>query len=290
MNNVNFGLITPSYAPDFARCQLLCQSVERFVSPPFTHYVIVDQRDVQLFSQLANQNTKILTVEAILPWWIKRVPFIKKSWLSLKTIPIRNWLVQQIVKLATAQQIDEDVSVFVDSDVTFVRPFNLESLTRDDQIRLFRDPNGNDVQRNMHFKWHEAASRLLGLPDVDMTIPDYIGNIITWKRENVVQLCQHLEKVSGRGWIETLANSWHLSEYILYGIFIDRILKEQSGHYYEPENICHDYWYTQPLPDEQLQNFFGEIRPEHVAVMISAKSGMPVERYKPFLETTFSLT
>lgn len=287
MNKVNLGLITPSYAPDFERCKLLCRSVEHFISPSVNHYVIVDQRDLQLFRQLEKPNTKILTVESILPWWIKRVPFLNKSWLSIKTLPIRNWLIQQIVKIAAAQQIDEDVSVFVDSDVVFVRPFNLQSLTYEGRVRMFRNPKGNEVQRKMHFKWHQSASHLLGLPDVDMSIPDYIGNVITWRRNHVLQLCQHLEKISGRGWIETLGNSWHLSEYVLYGIFINRILKEQSGHYYEAQNICHDYWLPQPLSDEQLHNFIGEIRLEHVAVMISAKAGMPVERYKPLLEMTF---
>jgi hypothetical protein len=288
MKNADFGLITPSYAPDFERCKLLCQSVENFISPSFTHYVIVDKRDLLLFRQLETQHTKILTVESILPWWIKRVPLLKKNWMSLKTLPIRNWLVQQIVKIAASQQIDEEISVFVDSDVVFVRPFNLHSLTHDGRVRLFRNPEGNDVQRQMHLKWHQAASRLLGLANVDMSIPDYIGNIITWRRDNVLQLCEHIEKLSGRGWIETLANSWHLSEYVLYGIFIDRILKEQSGHYYEAQNICHDYWFPQSLSDEQLEKFIAEISPEHVAVMISAKAGMPVERYQPLLEKTFS--
>jgi hypothetical protein len=262
--------------------------VERFISPSVKHYVIVDQIDLQLFRQLETPNTKILTKESILPWWIKRLPLSKNLWMSLKSIPLRGWLIQQIVKIAAAQQIDEEVAVFVDSDVVFVRPFNLHNLVRDGLVRLFRNPEGNDVQREMHFKWHQSASHLLGLAEVDMTIPDYIGHIITWKRENVLQLCQQIERVSGRGWIETLANSWHLSEYVLYGIFIDHILKEQSGHYYESQNICHDYWFPESLSDEQLQKFVAEISPEHVAVMISAKSGMPVERYQPLLEKTFS--
>ncbi|MEW6491815.1 MAG: DUF6492 family protein [Cyanobacteriota bacterium] len=283
MNNFNFALITPSYALDFERCQLLCMSVERFISHPVKHYVIVDQRDLPLFRQLETQNREILTKQSILPWWIKSLPSSYHVWLSLKTLPLRGWIIQQIIKIAAAQQIDADVAVLVDSDVVFVRPFDLRNFVRNDQVRLFRNPTGNDVQQKMHLKWHQSASRLLGLPDVDMTLPDYVGHIITWRRDRVLQMCQHVEKISGRGWIETLGNSWHLGECILYGIFIDRILKEQSGHYHEEKNICHDYWFPRPLSDEQLQTFIREIHPDHLALTISAKAGIPVERYKVLL-------
>lgn len=291
MKNADFCLITPSYALDFERCQLLCRSIEKFISPPVKHYVIVDQIDLPLFRQLESPNRQIITKQSILPWWIKSIHSFPQVWLSLKTPPLRGWIIQQIIKIAAAQQIDADVSVLIDSDVVFIRDFDLHKFVRNDQVRLFRNPKGNDIQRKMHFKWHQSASRLLGLPDVDMTIPDYVGHIITWRREHVLQLCEHIEQRSGRSWIETLGNSWHLGECVLYGIFIDRILQEHSGHYYEEHNICHNYWFPQPLSDEQLKTFLDEIRPEHIAVSISAKSDMPLERYKPILEemeNTFS--
>ncbi|MBZ8179107.1 DUF6492 family protein [Oscillatoria salina] len=286
---VTFGIITPSYAPDFERCKLLCESVDKFISPAVKHYLIVDRRDLQLFRQLENSHTELLAVEDILPWWIQRVPFLKKAWLSLKTMPLRNWLVQQIVKIATGQEIAEDVAVFVDSDVVFVRPFDFQTFVRDDgKVRFYREPKGNEIQKKVHLKWHQSASNLLGLPDVDLTIPDYIGNAITWKKENVVKLCKHLESVSGRGWIETLANTYNLSEYVLYGIFVERILQSESGHYNRAENLCNDYWYPEALDDEKLSQLIKKTAPEQVALMITAKAGMPVERYKPLLEKEFS--
>lgn len=280
---MKFALITPSYAPDFERCQLLCSSVQRFISPPFTHYLVVDKQDNALFRQLESSNTVILTKESLLPWWIQRIPFTN-IWLSLKTIPIRGWVIQQIIKIATAQQIDEDIAIFVDSDVMFVRPFELQQLSQNEKVRLYIDSRGNEIQKQWHFKWHESASRLLGLADIEMTLPDYIGQIITWKRDNVIQLCSHLESISGRGWIETLSNNWNLSEYVLYGIFINRILKEKSGHYYDSENICLDYWLTEPLSNQGLKDFVHSIHPKQAAIMISAKSRTPVEYCKTLLE------
>lgn len=284
MSNLNFAIITPSYTPDFERCRLLCQSVEKYLDPSINHYIIVENRDLKLFRQLARPNTKILEVELFIPWWVRRVPFVNKSWVSLKTLPVRNWIMQQIVKIAIAQQIEEEISVMVDSDVAFVRPFHLEHIVRDGKIRLFRDAIGNDIQKDWHRKWHESASRLLGLPDVDPTIPDYIGHVICWKRSHVIEMCKHIEQISGKPWMETLFNTWNLSEFVLYGIFVDKILQERSQHYYEPENLCHDYWFTESLDREQLQQFFQELRPEHLAIMISAKSGMSAQQYSNLVE------
>jgi Family of unknown function (DUF6492) len=281
---VSFGLITPSYAPDFQRCQLLVWSIDQYVQPPFTHYIVVDRCDEQLFSQLANAHTQILTVESIVPRWIRREPIWRQMWLSAKTWPIRNWILQQIVKLAVAQQITQDVAVFVDSDVAFVRSFNLAQLTRSEQVRLYCDAVGNPVQQNFHRRWHEAAATLLGLPQAPPTTPDYIGNLITWRRESVVQLCAHLEKIAQRSWVETLARQMHWSEYILYGLYVDQVAIESTPlHYPLAQNLCHDYWLPKPLGDRELADWLGQIGPDQVAIMISAKSGIPVNRYAPLI-------
>ena len=119
MQQFDFAIITPSYAPDFQRCQLLSWSVEQFVPASVSHYIIVDARDLKLFQQLETQRTKLITVESVLPWWIQHIPFVKNGWFSLKTFVIRNWILQQIVKISIAQYLKQDVLIFVDSDVTF---------------------------------------------------------------------------------------------------------------------------------------------------------------------------
>lgn len=281
MKKFDFAIITPSYAPDFERCRLLSWSIQKFVSPSVTHYIIVDRRDLSLFRQLKNSKTEILIVESLLPWWIKRVPLVKNGWFSFKTPPLRNWLIQQIVKLAIAQWIDKEVLVFVDSDTAFVRSFNLESFIRGDKVRLFQE---HSYDAEAHIKGHQTANELLGITDINGSTPGYIGNVISWRRENVFNLYQKIESISNKGWLETLSNSWHLSEYILYGVFVDQFLKGKSGHYYDSQKISHEYWTPQPLSDEELKNFLAEIPPQHVAVMISAKAGIPVERYEPLLK------
>ena len=91
MNNQTCCIITPSYAPDFERCRLLSETITQFHQSPINHYIIVDQKDYQLFSQLKKANTEIMTVESVLPWWIKREN-VFKLYQYLETIYNRHWI------------------------------------------------------------------------------------------------------------------------------------------------------------------------------------------------------
>ena len=51
-------------------------------------------------------------------------------WLSFRTPPLRGWHVQQMRRIAIAEMAEEDVLVFCDSDVFFVRPFELCRASR----------------------------------------------------------------------------------------------------------------------------------------------------------------
>ena len=290
MSQLKFCLITPSYKPDFARCSLLVESVDRFAISKIHHYIIVPRKDFKLFQQLANPTRTIITVESILPWWIQKIPLVKNGWFSFKTLPIRNWLLQQIVKLEIANHIQEDVLVFVDSDVTFIRPFDHQKFIKEGKVKLFRESINPSSLPNIEtqIQWCDTATSLLNLPPLgefnrQNPLIGYIGNFITWKRDNVLQLHQHIERVTQKSWIEAIASCWNLSEYMLYGIFVDRVLQENSGHYWDSQKISYDYWGTRPLEKEQLEKFFQEVPPECFAVMISAKAKMSVDSYAPLI-------
>ena len=290
MNPFSSAIITPSYAPDFERCRLLSWSIEQFVTPSATHYIIVPAKDLPLFSQLRKPNTEIVTVESILPWWVQRLPIVKNGWLNFKTGFVRNWLLQQVVKLAVPQQVSEDILVYIDSDVTFIRPMDLESFVDGDRVRLLHIPNQLTPEFAAEFpiqdKWLNATDQLLGLPATPLPKPGYVGQVITWRRDNALKLHRHLEKVSGRGWVEAVCNSWHLSEYLLYGTFVDQVLQQQSGHFYDTEGICYEYWGDQTLSDQQLQKFLSEMPSRAKAIMISAKADIPPGRYETFVKSS----
>lgn len=276
------AMVTMCSRMDFARCALLVESVDRFVPQSIRHYVIVDKRDYDHFSHMNTSRRTVLKVEDILPWWIMRVPRARRWWLSFKSVPIRNWFLQQIVKLGVSTCVDDDVLIFVDADVTFFRPFEPGTWVRDDKVRLFRVPNANPES---HFEWHRTAGSLLGLGARDYFGASYIGNLITWRRDHVLQLHEHIQKVSGRAWQESICRGhWHLSEYILYGVFVDKILGDDSGHFYDELKYCHAYWGTKPLSEQELQAFMGEVRADDVALMISSKAGISPDRYAALLK------
>ena len=288
MKNQCLAIVTPSYDLDFARCKLLCQSINYFIEPTVNHYIIVSQRDTALFNQLANQNTQIITIESIIPAWIEKLPWFRQGWISFKSLPIRNWLMQQITKIIVAQTFTQDITVLVDSDVVFVRPCNLSDLLLNNgKIRLFKDNVGNALQKKIHYKWHLSSAKLLGLSTIDPSIPDYISQIVAWNKDSVKQMCDRIESISGRHWINSIANAWHVSEYTLYGLFVDLVLDKDNSHYHDANFICHNYWYTQSLSITELERFVAQTASEQVAIMITSKADIPIEYYYPLLKKYF---
>jgi len=274
---MNFALITPSYAPDFERCRLLCQSVERFVAPPARHYLLIDRRDGPLFQSLASDRVQLLFKESMLPWWIGRVPFNRRWWWSLRSLPLRGWIVQQLMKIGVANYIDADAYLFVDSDVCFIRPFDPQSLVRDGRLLLFRAPTaGNDAGQH---RWHRTAARLLGLTEQDYFGASYIGSINTWRRDHLLAMYQQIEQTTHQNWLLALAQQLHLSEYILYGIFVEFILRDQHLHYFDAPDICHVSWDYPIHTMADVEQFFATIRPHHVAFMLASNLGYDVSQY-----------
>ncbi len=76
-----------------------------------------------------------------------------------------------------------------------------------------------------------------------------------------------------------------LREPVTYGVFVDQVLKNQSGHFPCSQNICLEYWDQVDMTEEQYQNFLSKLEPHHVAMMISSKANMSADRYKKLLET-----
>jgi hypothetical protein len=282
MTTESFALITPSYGPDFERCELLCRSVERHVSGNARHLVLVENRDWKRFHSLSNSITEVVRVEDFVPSWLHRMPFSNRFLLSTRTLPVRGWIWQQLVKLSVAGHIDEDVLLFVDSDVFFVRDFDPASLVRDGKTRLFRAPGA--AQLETHMRWHRSAGRLLGLEPRDYYGADYIGDIISWRGDHVRALHRRIEDATGKSWQRAIAGSRHLSEYILYGIFVDEVL--HGGKHYETQDaLCQISWNYQIDGLSSLEPVFQEVRPEHVAIMVDAKLGIPARHYTPLLAT-----
>jgi len=277
MTTLSHALITPSFRGDLERCRLLVESVERWVAKDVPHYLVVDRRDVELFKPLLSARTKLVVVEDVLPWWIMRVPGVRRFWLSLKTLPIRNWMLQQLVKLSMATVVAEDVMLFVDSDVFFVAPYNPASQVRDGLVPLFVE-TGQRGLISFNDRWHGVAARLLGLPVLSGYDTNFIGNVIIWRRDTVLRMHQHIGCQARRHWLPTVARQLVLSEYILYGLYATSVETMQAaGHYPLAQDCTLTYWDPVPLSAEGLAGLAGKLQPHHHSVMVSAKSNTPVD-------------
>ena len=285
MTDKKLVIVTPSYHRDLERCRLTVRSVDRFVDADIHHYLVIDRRDIPLFREFENHRTTIITAEDLLPWWIFRIPRVGKMWMSLKTLPVRSWIVQQLMKLSVASQINADVFCFVDSDVAFVRPTGLDAFVSDRGVRLFRRPGHANMPT--HQRWHRSSARLLGLEERDYFGSDFIGNMITWRRDTLLAMQQRIEEVTGKHWVRAVAGELHLSEYILYGIFAEHVMGiQKAGHEPQDFDLCHCSWDYEINGPDDIDTFFNRDLDPHIrAVLVQSNLGLTTEIYAKRVET-----
>ncbi|AHF05528.1 hypothetical protein MARPU_10180 [Marichromatium purpuratum 984] len=279
------ALITPSYAPDFDRCRILCDSVERFLCGHDEHLIIVDRQDQALFSRLVTARTRLLLKEEILPGWLHKIPFSRKWWLNLHGLPVRGWILQQIVKLSVAEAIDADLFVFADSDVVFIRPFDCaDVLDAQGRARLYAGPRKpEDIADPRHRAWYRFAGKLFGLSGEGFQQHDYISQLVVWRRDTLEQLTSRIAAQAGRSWQRVLANTLDFSEYELYGIFAEHVLGAHSGHFLTDTELSYCSWHHPISSREDLLGFLRDIPDRYPAVLIQSNLGIEPADYARIL-------
>lgn len=277
-NRQTFAIITPTYHKDLELFKLLTKSIDHYWTKPFRHYVIVSKADLHLFQPFASNHRIIVTEESVLPAGLFKIPGVSSFRFSFKHLPVRKWILQQLIKLSFPESCDEENLIYIDSDVALIKPFDSDIFIEDGKLRLFSVPGKGNI--DSHYKWHQTASKLLGLPQIDYHGARYIGQMITWKKNNVLEMHRHIEKITKKPWKEALYSCWNLSEYILYGVFCEKILKERSQHYPDSRNFSLEYWESFPMNPKQEEAFVEALQPNHYTVMISAKAKMDIEVHK----------
>jgi hypothetical protein len=280
------AVITPSYAPDFELCRDLNASVLRRTDGTVTHYVITPRRDLKLFSALRGPRTEVLAVDDVMPRRMMAVPWAN-FWVNMRRPgpPIRGWMMQQLVKLQAASSIPADRLLLVDSDVLFVRDVCAATFARDGRVRFYRLDAGVDAAMSRHVIWHDVARKLLGLPAEQPPLPDYVSAFNVWDQATVLALRDRIERTTGQRWLDVIAGQLHFSEFILYGVFVDKVLGDQARVAPADSMMCHSYWKPLPLSLREAEEFVARLPPDDVAIMISAKSRTPMDVRRKALAT-----
>jgi hypothetical protein len=282
------AIVTASYAPDFERCKLLCETIDRFVTGFTRHFILVEHRDVALFRQLEGPRRVVIDENDLLPRWIRPFPDPsnfgrRRIWLSPRTLPLRGWHVQQFRRIAVAAHADEDAFFYVDSDVAFLKPFDCACAWRGDDLRLLR--RDGDLLRPVPGDqriWSEHAGQVLGIAPASPGGHDYIGTLIAWRRDALLTMCKHIEKVTGRHWIAAIGRSRRFSECMIYGRYADEVLMTR-GHYHDGDDFCRVYWLAPAPTDDQFHAFVAAMTPEQVAIGMQSFIGDDTVRIRKLL-------
>jgi len=272
---MNWAVITPSYNLDFARCQLLCRSMDAFLRGPWHHYIVVDPVDMPLFAPLAGPRRSIINKADILPGnmrYVGKVPFMRlgRLWWSWRHGPVFGWQMQQFVKISMPSHVKEEAIAFWDSDVFFVRPFDLISLSRGDLVRFGSVESPSSIEHALV----KNSVHLLGL------LPEKVSrfysgdSIITWHRQTAIAMQEYITSLHKKPWHEAIGSKLMFSEFQLYTLFVEYIQKENPFLYLDETEYCKSLWNKQIAETVDLDDFCKDLGPQQVAVCIQSAIGI----------------
>jgi hypothetical protein len=281
---MKIALITPTYARDRHLLDISCAHVDRYCEGNIEHVIIPSRAERDIFKHLSGLRRRIIYKEDIFDQFVRRLPFPirgKEIFFFDYVFPVRGWIIQQLLKFCAPDVTDADVFVFLDSDVFPIRRFSAANFVLDGRVRLLKKPGFADIQP--HRKWHRSAGRLFGLPEKSYYGADYIGHFVSWRRDTCVELRKFLEEKWGTRWPRLLSREANISEYILYGIFVDQVLSgDPCRHYMAKGELCLSSWYFDSNKDLTSQ-LIEALLDDHLAVNLQSNLNLPIETYAKFL-------
>jgi Family of unknown function (DUF6492) len=277
-----WAIITPSYRGDFERCKLLCESMDAFVTGAWHHYIIVEKIDLKMFSALQSLRRTIIEMESLLPKWLHHLTtfsFInnRSIWFSFRTRFMIGWQVQQLVKMEMAFRVEEQGLLYCDSDVFFIRPFDVSTFSSDSKFRFYSTIHKFPREDAPNPTYMIAASKQLGLGAEPFPCPSYIDNMVTWHAPTVRAMCDHIQQTSRKDWKAALGRNFIISEYSLYGLYVDQILPDQSNFQPTTQSICKTAWSGTAMNATELDTFCDSLLPAQVAVGFQSFLGVSVQ-------------
>jgi Family of unknown function (DUF6492) len=275
----DWAVVTPSYIGDLQRCNLLCESMDTFLQGPWHHYVIVDRRELHLFSHLNSPRRTVLIEQNILPREIKylgRLPFGRKLklWWSWKTGFMGGWQIQQLLKLQMAYLVKQDAMLMCDSDTFFIKPFDVSTWAENGVIRFYRsDWDRPEMEGEDLTKFSNAAFYVLDLKAPRYPVNGYVDNMIPWHAPTVREALDYVTKKQGKAWYLALGRITIFSEYTLYGLYVDRIAQNKTVLAPTGETICYTIWVKDDDKLQTLESTIETLPPNIVAVGVQSNLG-----------------
>jgi hypothetical protein len=280
MTSRTHAFITPSYAGDLERFRLQCESMDKMAQGDWRHYVLISDQDISLFKGFESEKRIIIPDSVLLPSWLKsfRKPFNKtgrklwfKAGLGRPVWPMSGWHVQQLRKMLVSRHINEPYLIMVDSDSFFVRLFGIEHFLIDEKLRLYRKNNAivDSSGFAKHHEWVKQSAQILRLEPEPLPAHDYIANLVTWRRDYVLQMLDHIENLSGRDFVSTMGEYRTFSEYQIYGSFVERILENQQQPC-DSHELTQTHWGEAALREKGIEKFMADLREDQIAIGVQS--------------------
>ncbi|MDT5034277.1 MAG: hypothetical protein QOC94_4448 [Actinoplanes sp.] len=271
------AVITPTFRGDAEIFADLHRSVLAYTPPDTVHHVVVPPRDRDLFADYAGPRCQVWTSAQLLPTSylhlragrLETFVDVRRPW-----PPVRGWISQQAIKIAMTARLDARVVLLADSDVVLVRPVRAERFFVDGRFSLVREEKAVTDEMERHVIWHRVSRELFGLPaGPPPPLPDYVSPVNFWDPAVVLAMQERIREVTGKDWLRAFTGQLHISEFILYGVFVDEVLSRTATPPPAYGTICHNYWEHTPLEPQSGMAFAEQLPADAVAMMISAKSG-----------------
>jgi hypothetical protein len=260
--------------------ELLCDSIDRYVTGYERHYVIVNDSDVSMFARFRSDRRAVLASSQFLPDWLRPLPsFLSRNgrriWWSFRSPPVHGWHIQQILKIAAALQSPEQRYCIVDSDNVFFRAFDASAYAGGEKTPLYVDRGAISAASPLHAVWTRSCDRLLNQAETGFPADDYVGNVITWDKSSVEDMTLAIEKAARTSWQEALCRTRAFSEYLLYGHFVRNSAAHSIAHEIKTESLAHAYWDGAPLGAEAVAAMVENAPASKVALCIESFSNTP---------------
>jgi len=266
----NWSIVTPTYGADFAQFELLNESVLRHAPGAIEHVVVTDRQDLALFEPLRHDRMRLHTKEDVLPGRVRRVERSSKQvWVSTHFPPVRGWIAQQMVKIEAATTLARPYVLFVDSDVVFLRDWDISRFCSEDRVGLLQVAD----RRWARPEWRAAALKLFRRElTADPAPTNYVSNIVPWRRDIARDMVQRMETGRSGRWTTRVALTPRFSEYTCYGVYCTEIVGlHTAGHATWADPLLNDIW-EPDLTVDRLRETIASTRPEQIAAMVHSKS------------------
>jgi hypothetical protein len=160
--------------------------------------------------------------------------------------------------------------LIIDSDAVLIREAEVDEFTDDGRLWLYRKDGAVTADMQRHVLWHNVARKLLGgrrAAPARLRQPDPV-----WDPIVVRSLIERIADSTGRNWVEAIGRQLHVSEFVVYGVFVDCVL---GGVAPRDRNLCHNYYERSPLSPSDPAAFADQMPSDALGVMISSHSDTP---------------